>query len=100
MAATHGEIREPITTQLYGPPGAGPGAHRNVPLAGASGTDPASLTALGALRDHALPATLGKVPGISYAVGGLTAGNHDFDAQLSSRTPLVLAFVLGLAFLL
>jgi RND superfamily putative drug exporter len=40
------------------------------------------------------------VPGISYAVGGLTAGNHDFDTRLTSRTPLVFAFVLGLAFLL
>ncbi len=47
-----------------------------------------------------LPATLGKVPGISYAVGGDTASNTDFDAQLDSRTPLVFAFVLGLAFLL
>ena len=47
-----------------------------------------------------LPATLGKVPGISYGVGGDTASNTDFDAQLDSRTPLVFAFVLGLAFLL
>jgi RND superfamily putative drug exporter len=100
VAATHGEIREPITTQLYGPSGPDQVLIVNVPLAGASGTDPASVTSLGALRDHALPATLGKVPGVSYAVGGLTAGNHDFNAQLSSRTPLVLAFVLGLAFVL
>ncbi len=47
-----------------------------------------------------LPATLGKVPGVSYAVGGLTAGNHDFDAQLAKTVPWVFAFVLGLAFLL
>jgi putative drug exporter of the RND superfamily len=40
------------------------------------------------------------VPGISYVVGGDTASNTDFDAQLDSRTPLVFAFVLGLAFLL
>ena len=46
------------------------------------------------------PRPSGRCPGISYAVGGLTAGNHDVDAQLASRTPLVLAFVLGLAFLL
>jgi RND superfamily putative drug exporter len=52
------------------------------------------------LRDRALPATLGRVPGISYAVGGDTAGNHDFDSALRGRTPIVLAFVLGLAFLL
>ena len=100
VAATHGEIREPITTQVYGPAGPDQVLIVSVPLAGASGTDPASMTALSALRDQALPATLGKVHGVSYAVGGLTAGNHDFDAQLGSRTPLVLAFVLGLAFLL
>jgi putative drug exporter of the RND superfamily len=33
-------------------------------------------------------------------VTGLTAGNHDFTAQLSSRAPIVFLFVLGLAFLL
>jgi RND superfamily putative drug exporter len=45
-----------------------------------------------------LPATLGKVPGISYAVTGNTAGNHDEIATLHSRTPLVLAVVAVLAF--
>jgi Predicted drug exporters of the RND superfamily len=40
------------------------------------------------------------VPGISYAVAGLTAGNHDFDAQLAKTVPWVFVFVLGLAFLL
>jgi len=96
VAATHGAIREPISTAMFG--------HDqvlvvSVPLAG-SGTDAASNSALATLRDHALPATLGKVPGISYAVAGLTAGNHDFDAQLAKTVPLVFAFVLGLAFLL
>jgi RND superfamily putative drug exporter len=71
----------------------------SVPLAG-SGTDATSNNALTTLRDHALPATLGQVPGISYAVAGLTAGNHDFDAQLAKTVPWVFAFVLGLAFLL
>jgi RND superfamily putative drug exporter len=71
----------------------------SVPLAG-NGTDPASVSALGTLRSQVLPATLGKVPGVSYSVAGLTAGNHDFDTRLSGRTPLVFCFVLGLAFLL
>jgi putative drug exporter of the RND superfamily len=70
-----------------------------VPLAG-SDTDTTSNNALAVLRAKALPATLGKVPGISYAVGGQTAGNHDFDAQLTARIQWVFAFVLGLAFLL
>ncbi|HTX27272.1 MAG TPA: MMPL family transporter [Streptosporangiaceae bacterium] len=95
-AATHGAIREPITTAMFG--------HDqvlivSVPLAG-DGTDATSNQALATLRDQALPATLGHVPGISYAVAGLTAGNHDFDAQLAKTVPWVFAFVLGLAFLL
>jgi RND superfamily putative drug exporter len=96
VAATHDAIREPITTAMFG--------HDqvlvvSVPLAG-GGTDAASNRALATLRDRALPATLGKVPGISYSVAGLTAGNHDFDAQLSKTVPWVFVFVLGLAFLL
>ena len=96
QVTAHGAIREPITTAMFG--------HDqvlvvSVPLAG-SGTNATSNSALATLRDHALPATLGKVPGISYAVAGLTAGNHDFDAQLAKTVPWVFAFVLGLAFLL
>src|SRR6516165_8550738 len=96
VTATHGAIREPITTAMFG--------HDqvlvvSVPLAG-SGTNATSNNALATLRDHALPATLGKVPGVSYSVAGLTAGNHDFDAQLAKTVPWVFAFVLGLAFLL
>ena len=96
VAATHGAIREPITTAMFGNDQV---LVVSVPLAG-DGTDAASNRALAALRGHALPATLGKVPGISYSVAGLTAGNHDFDAQLSKTIPWVFAFVLGLAFLL
>jgi len=96
VAATHGAIREPITTAMFG--------HDqvlvvSVPLAG-SGTDATSDRALAVLRTQALPATFGTVPGISYAVAGLTAGNHDFDAQLAKTVPWVFAFVLGLAFVL
>src|SRR5206468_8842678 len=52
VAATHGAIREPITTAMFG-------HHQvlvvSVPLAG-SGTNAASNSALATLRDHALPA--------------------------------------------
>ena len=95
-AATHGAIREPISTAMFGNDQV---LVVSVPLAG-SGTDATSNSALATLRTQALPATLGKVPGISYAVAGLTAGNHDFDAQLAKTVPWVFAFVLGLAFLL
>ena len=96
VAATHGAIREPISTAMFGNDQV---LVVSVPLAG-SGTDTASNNALATLRTQALPATLGKVPGISYSVTGLTAGNHDFDAQLAKTVPWVFVFVLGLAFLL
>ncbi len=99
VATTRDAIREPITGILYGASGSDQVLIVSVPLAG-GGTDTTSNNALATLRTQVLPSTLGKVPGISYAVGGLTAGNHDFDAQLESRTPLVFCFVLGLAFLL
>ncbi len=96
VAASHGALREPITTAMFGH---GQVLVVSVPLAG-DGTDGVSNNALAALRDHALPAAFGKVPGISYAVAGLTAGNHDFDAQLARTVPWVFVFVLGLAFVL
>ena len=95
-AASHGAIREPISTAIFGNNQV---LIVSVPLAG-SGTDATSNSALATLRTQALPDTFGKVPGISYAVAGLTAGNHDFDAQLAKTAPWVFVFVLGLAFLL
>ena len=95
-AASHGAIREPISTAMFGNNQV---LLVSVPLAG-SGTDATSNSALATLRTQALPATFGKVPGVSYAVAGLTAGNHDFDAQLVKTVPWVFVFVLGLAFLL
>jgi RND superfamily putative drug exporter len=94
-AATSTLLRQPVTAALLG--------HDqvmvvSVPLAG-GGTDATSNRALAQLRDQALPATLGKVSGIDYAATGMTAGNHDFDSQLTATLPLVFAFVLGLAFL-
>jgi RND superfamily putative drug exporter len=94
-AATSTLLRDPVTTALLGH---GQVMVVSVPLAG-GGTDATSNRALAQLRDQALPATLGKVSGIDYAVTGMTAGNHDFDTKLSATMPLVFAFVLGLAFL-
>jgi RND superfamily putative drug exporter len=91
---SHGPIHEPIT--------ATPITHGmiiHVPLAG-NGGDTASNNALVSLRDHVLPATLGKVGGISYAVAGDTAQNYDDTAAMHSATPVVVAFVVVLAFLL
>jgi putative drug exporter of the RND superfamily len=96
VALTHGAIREPIAAEMFGNDQV---LIVSVPLAGA-GTDAASDHALATLRTQVLPATFGQVPGVSYAVAGLTAGNHDFDTQLAKTVPWVFAFVLGLAFVL
>jgi putative drug exporter of the RND superfamily len=90
----HGSIHEPVT--------ATPITHGmiiNVPLAG-NGADTASNKALVTLRDQILPATLGKVGGVSYAVAGDTAQNYDDTSAMHSATPVVVAFVVVLAFLL
>jgi putative drug exporter of the RND superfamily len=96
VAASHGVLHEPVTTELF--------AHNtvmivNVPLAGNT-ADAASNSALITLRDQVLPATLGKVPGLSYAVGGQTASGFDVDHQLGVTTPILLALVAALAFAL
>ncbi len=95
-AGSGGALREPITAVAAA---SGRVLVVSVPLAG-SGTDHASTQALRTLRERALPTTLGKVDGISYAVTGRTADNHDFAAALHTRAPIVFGFVLALAFLL
>src|SRR6516165_6611729 len=90
-----GPLRGPVTAT---PIGGGRALVVNVQLAG-NGEDTASYTALTALREKALPATLGKVPGISYAVAGDTAVSHDDVQVVHDNTPLVFAVVAVLAFL-
>ena len=70
-----------------------------IPLAG-DGADSASVTALGDLRSRVLPAIFGHVSGIEYNVGGEAASQKDFGDQLRSTTPLVVGFVVLLAFVL
>src|SRR6202161_1008671 len=71
----------------------------NVTLA-ANGTNTWSNDALLTLRDRVLPATLGRVHGISYAVTGNTASSYDDTRQIDTRYPLVFAAVAALAFVL
>ncbi len=59
-----------------------------------------SLKAVEHLRDDVLPVTLDRTSGVQAEVSGTAAGEVDFKEQMSSRTPIVFAFVLGLAFLL
>jgi RND superfamily putative drug exporter len=96
VAASHGVLREPVSTQVFD---AGKVVVVNVPLAGNT-SDAASNSALVTLRDHVLPTTLGKVPGISYAVGGNTASSFDLDHQLGVTAPLVFGIVALIAFTL
>jgi uncharacterized membrane protein YdfJ with MMPL/SSD domain len=65
-----------------------------------SGDDQRSMEALSALRRDVIPPVAKTLPGATVAVTGETAGTKDFNEQMKSRMPFVLAFVLGLAFLL
>jgi uncharacterized membrane protein YdfJ with MMPL/SSD domain len=96
LALASGEASEPITTRVNA---ARTVAEIDIPQPG-NGQDAASMHALQTLRQHVLPATLGKLSGVSYSVGGMAAGTSDFNHTLSDHAPLVFAFVLGLAFLL
>ncbi len=95
-ATATGPIRPPVTASVIA---GGRALVVNVPLQG-NGTNASSDAALLDLRDRVLPATLGKVSRISYAVSGETANNYDDIADLHSRTPLVFAVVAVLAFVL
>jgi uncharacterized membrane protein YdfJ with MMPL/SSD domain len=74
-------------------------ARVTIPLEG-NGSDSRSYAALRQLRTEILPATIGTVPGASYAVTGTTAGNADASTLLKHKWPIVFAFVLTLAFVL
>ncbi len=95
-AAAGGAIHEPVTASAIG---GGRALVVGVPLAG-NGADSASTGALLTLRNQILPDTLGKVPGVSYAVAGDTAGLYDDVHMLHSSLPAVFAFVAVLAFVL
>ena len=70
-----------------------------IPLVG-DGTDTVSNDALDTLRNEILPATVGKVAGVEYAVTGDTASSKDWNEKMKSSAPLVFVFVLSFAFLL
>jgi RND superfamily putative drug exporter len=95
-ALASGELRNPISVDANDD---GTIVAVGISLAG-SGTDARSEHALALLRKRLVPETLGRVPGVEVAVGGLTAESKDFNDLLGRRAPHVFAFVLGLAFLL
>ena len=74
-------------------------ANITVPILG-NGTDAQSNASLAALREDVLPQTVGALPNVESGVTGLTAEWQDAKDQLKSKLPLVVAFVLLLAFAL
>jgi RND superfamily putative drug exporter len=65
-----------------------------------NGTDDASVAALDELRDVIVPSALAGTTEVEANVTGGAASTEDFAQVISERLPLVIAFVLGLAFLL
>ena len=60
----------------------------------------ATKRTVAALRDRVAPTAAQVGPGAEALVTGAAAEDADFEDRLASRTPLVLLFVLGLAFVL
>jgi uncharacterized membrane protein YdfJ with MMPL/SSD domain len=65
-----------------------------------NGDNKASLSALHALRQDVIAPIAARLPDTQVYVTGITAGTHDFNAQMRTRLPWVFLFVLGLAFVL
>jgi putative drug exporter of the RND superfamily len=96
-ALATGVIHEPIRVSVNE---AKTVARVDFPLAG-EGQDETSITALENLRTRVIPPVLATLPaGTEQGVTGATAANVDFNKTMSSRAPIVFAFVLGFAFLL
>jgi uncharacterized membrane protein YdfJ with MMPL/SSD domain len=93
-ALASGEMKPPIDAETNA---AGTAVRIEIPLVG-NGTDDASTGALETLRGDLLPATLGKVEGVEYAVTGMTANSQDFNEAQTSSAPKVFGFVLLFAF--
>jgi RND superfamily putative drug exporter len=53
---------------------------------------------LNRLRGDLLPATVGQIPGAQYGVTGEIAGTTDYSNHIRDTLPIVIAFVLGLTF--
>jgi uncharacterized membrane protein YdfJ with MMPL/SSD domain len=94
QALASGQAKKPIEVEVSA-------SHRvarvTIPLIG-NGVDAKSNDALNTLRKEVLPATIGKVPGATYAVTGPTAQSVDQNSLLKSKAPIVFGFVMIFAF--
>jgi len=70
-----------------------------IPTVG-SGSDATATRAMEGVRDALVPAAFAGVEGAEVNVTGAAAQSKDFGDLIAERLPLVIAFVLGLAFLL
>jgi predicted RND superfamily exporter protein len=96
QALASGRMHEPITVAINDE---GTVASIAVPIDG-KGTDSVSNASLAQLRDVIVPATVGAVPGAEAGVTGATAQWKDSTDELRSNLPIVVGFVLLLAFVL
>jgi RND superfamily putative drug exporter len=96
QALATGQMRGPIEVDVNQ---AHTVARIGIPLDG-KGTDATSNAALRTLRNDLLPATIGKVPGATWAVTGGTAASYDYNSLLKHKAPIVFGFVLAFAFVL
>ncbi len=96
QALESGKALEPVTVDTA--PN-GEAVRVLIPLVG-KGTDGTSNDALAVLRDEIIPATVGTIPGVEFAVTGDTAASKDWNDAMRSAVPKVFAFVLAFAFVL
>ena len=95
-ALATGHMHEPILVDISASRQA---ARVSIPLIG-TGTDAASLRALALLRNRVIPATIGRVAGVTVHTTGEAGQTVDFNSTMKSHAVYVFVFVLGLAFLL
>ena len=95
-ALATGKIGKPVVVDVSSSQKA---ARIRLSLAGTT-TDAASNRSLALLRDKVIPATIGRVPGVTVHTTGATAQSRDFNNSMKSHAPYVFGFVFGLAFLL
>ena len=94
QAVATGRMHEPITVAVNDE---GTVAEIVVPIDG-KGTDAASNASLAQLRNEIVPATVGAVAGAEAGVTGATAQWKDSTDEMRANLPIVVGFVLLLAF--
>jgi RND superfamily putative drug exporter len=96
QALATGRMHAPITVEVNKD---GTVANIAVPIDG-KGTDSVSNASLAQLRSEIVPATVGAVPGAEAGVTGATAQWKDSTDEIKASLPIVVGFVLVLAFAL